>query len=237
MRAFGLVVITVLLAAAAAQPAAAQDAGQDGGGISSTSISRCAGKVGIETRRDDPAFGLLVLDGMPWVTIERTEEKVGSQTIATTVTGIGAERRRDGTMAPFRFTCLLDDRGNAVMFHDTEVQLDIGDTLPPALVVGGTAGLAEHTAVLPRGAELRLQLLDPASTGNPIVTEQVVRSAWEEQIPFALRVPRGLALGGHKLELTARLVADGKLLFQLAKPVALTSDDFGKPVAFTMTRP
>ena len=71
--------------------AAGQDiGGQDTGGLSSNALSRCAGKVGRDTRQADPAFGIIMLDGMPWMAIERTEEKVGSQLIATTVTSNGA---------------------------------------------------------------------------------------------------------------------------------------------------
>ena len=71
-------------------------------------------------RQADPAFGVIALDGIPWVTIERTEEKVGIQSISTTVTGTGARRRRDGTSVPFRFTCVLNSKGEALMFHTSQ---------------------------------------------------------------------------------------------------------------------
>ncbi len=70
--------------------------GQDTGGLSSNALSRCAGKVGRDTRQADPAFGIIMLDGMPWMSVERTEEKVGSQPITATVTSNGALLRHKG---------------------------------------------------------------------------------------------------------------------------------------------
>jgi hypothetical protein len=90
---------------------------QEAGGISSPPLSRCAGKIGLDARQSDAAFGIIMLNGAPWLSIERTEEKVGSQPIASTVTGTGSQRRRNRTMAPFRFTCLLDDKGEVVMLQ------------------------------------------------------------------------------------------------------------------------
>ena len=46
--------------------------------MSSVAIARCAGKASAAIREADPAFGFIALDGMPWVTIERTEEKVAA---------------------------------------------------------------------------------------------------------------------------------------------------------------
>ncbi|MDP1965969.1 MAG: hypothetical protein Q8K93_27655 [Reyranella sp.] len=68
----------------------------DEGGISSPAISRCAGKVGIDTRQSDAAYGVITFDDRLWVTIERTEELAGAQLITTTVTGMGALHRRNG---------------------------------------------------------------------------------------------------------------------------------------------
>ena len=130
--------LTALLACALASPALARD-----GGISSLAISRCAGKVGVDTRQSDAAFGLIAIDGIPWVTIERTEQSVGTQPITTTVTGLGALHRRNGTSVPFRFTCVLDAKGQALMFHATHLMRKLGDALPPATFVVGSATYAD----------------------------------------------------------------------------------------------
>jgi uncharacterized lipoprotein YbaY len=220
------------LALLLAAPAAAQDSG----GISSTALSRCAGKIGLETRQDDAAFVGIMLNGIPWVNIERTEEKVGSQFIATTVTGTGLQRFRRGQMMPFHFTCLLDDKGEAVMFHFTRMGPDAGTQLAAATLVGGTAAYREKMA-LPNGAELRVQLLDRAK-GMPgdIVAEQVVRSGWETPILFALRAPADLKTEGRKLVVTARLVLGRKTLFELKEPHAIAADGLHKPLELVMTK-
>lgn len=198
--------------------------GQDTGGLSSNALSRCAGKVGRDTRQADPAFGIIMLDGMPWMSVERTEEKVGSQPITTTVTSNGALLRHKGTTAYFRFTCLLDEKGEAVMFHMRRADPRIGDGLPAALTVRGTAGYRTRNA-LPRGAELRVQLLDQsASPQGQILAEQVVRSGWVVPIPFEMRLPKDTSLDGRKLAVVARLVVERHVIFQLAQPHPLTGD-------------
>ncbi len=207
---------------------------QDSDGISSSAISRCAGKLGLDTRQHDAAFGVLMIDGMPWVTIERTEEKMGTQMIATTVTGTGERRRRDGTAVPFRFTCLLDPKGQAVMFHLGHVAPSLGDTLPPAIIIAGSATYLQRMA-LPQGAELRVQLLDIAKRpGGDILAEQVVRSGWQVPIPFALRLPKDTAMEGRKLVLAARLVAGRQILFQLPQPRPIGGNDFQSPIELTL---
>jgi hypothetical protein len=67
-----------LLLAGVAMPAFAQDVG----GLSSTALSRCAGRVGLDTRQSDAAFGVIGLDGLPWLATERTEDSVGTQPIS-----------------------------------------------------------------------------------------------------------------------------------------------------------
>ncbi|HJQ58499.1 MAG TPA: YbaY family lipoprotein [Vineibacter sp.] len=211
--------------------------GQEPGGISSGAISRCAGKIGTDTRQSDAAFGVIMLDGMPWVTIERTEQQMGAQMIATTVTGNGARRRRDGTSVPFRFTCVLDTKGQAVMFHTSQIVAGLGDALPAATVIAGTATYQEKVA-LPRGAELRVQLLDTAKApAGEIMAEQVVRSGWQVPIPFALRLPKDTPLEGRKLVIAARLVAARQTLFQLKEAHAISGDDFRKPIELTLEKP
>ena len=224
--------VAVPIALVLASPALAQEPG----GISSSSISRCAGKVALDTRLLDAAFGIIMIDGMPWVTIERTEEKMGAQMVATTVAGTGARRRRDGTTVPFRFTCLLDQRGQALMFHATQVVPAMGDALPPATVVAGSATYLQRMA-LPPGAELRVQLLDVArGPAGDILAEQVVRSGWQVPIPFALRLPRHTALEGRKLAIEAQLVAARQTLFQLKEPRQVSGDELRKPVELTLDK-
>jgi len=180
----------ILLACTLAAPALAEDTG----GISSAVISHCAGKIGVETRQADAAYGLIALDGIPWLAIERTEESVGTQPIKITVTGTGAQHRRNGTSVPFRFTCVLDANGDALMFHASDLMIKLRDELPPAIVVEGSTAYPEKM-MLPRGAELRVQLLDLSkSPAGEIMAEQVVRSGWQVPIPFALRLPRDTAL-------------------------------------------
>lgn len=215
-----------------ATPAMAQDTG----GISSTDLSRCAGKIGLETRADDAAFVAIMLDGIPWVTIERTEEKVGSQSIATTVTGTGAQRQRRGGTVPFLYTCLIDEKGEAVMFHSTRLRPEAGQLLPPATTIAGSATYREKMA-LPHGVELRVQLLDMAKDPQgEIVAEQVVRSGWAVPIAFALRAPSDLKPAGRKLVVAARMALGHKTLFQLKQPQAIAAGDLAKPVDLVLEK-
>jgi uncharacterized lipoprotein YbaY len=224
--------LPVLLAASITSPALA---GPDGG-ISTPMLSRCAGKAGLETRQSDAAFGLLSLDGAPWLSIERTDEAVGIQPIMTTVTGTGSRHRRNGTSVPFRFTCVLDASGHALMFHASLLMPKLGDTLPPATVISGAATLAEKTA-LPRGVELQLQLFDIArSADGELLAEQVVRSGWQVPIPFALRLPASFSPEGRKLILMARLVAAHQVQYRLPAPRVLTDREIHAPVVLTLER-
>lgn len=224
--------LPVLLAASIASPALA---GPDGG-ISTPMLSRCAGKAGLETRQSDAAFGLLSLDGAPWLSIERTDEAVGIQPIMTTVTGTGSRHRRNGTSVPFRFTCVLDANGQALMFHAGLLMPKLGDTLPPATVISGAVTLAEKIA-LPRGVELQLQLFDIArSADGELLAEQVVRSGWQVPIPFALRLPASFSPEGRKLILMARLVAAHQVQYRLPAPRVLTDREILAPVVLTLEK-
>jgi uncharacterized lipoprotein YbaY len=230
-----------ILPAIAAIVLAAPALAQEPSGISSSALSRCAGKVGVDTRRSDPAFGTIMLDGMPWTTIERTEEKLGAQVITTMVTGTGARRRRDGTLVTFRFTCGLDSEGQALMFQASQLLPGPSEASALATVVAGSAAYARKMA-LPHGAELRIQLLDaaaqsPAVDGpiEPVIlTEQVVRSGWEAPIPFALHVPKHTRLEGRQLLITARLVVRHRSLFQLTEPHVVTGEDLHKPLKLVL---
>ena len=230
-----------ILPAIAAIVLAAPALAQEPSGISSSALSRCAGKVGVDTRRSDPAFGTIMLDGMPWTTIERTEEKLGAQVITTMVTGTGARRRRDGTLVTFRFTCELDTKGQALMFQASQLLPVPSEASALATVVAGSAAYARKMA-LPHGAELRIQLLDAAAQSpavdrpiEPVIlTEQVVRSGWEAPIPFALHVPKYTRLEGRQLLITARLVVQHQSLFQLTEPHVMTEEDLHKPLKLVL---
>src|SRR5262249_36251981 len=228
MRKIGLSVMACLVSGSAYA--------QDSGAISSPVLSRCAGRAGTETRAADPAFVSLALDGVPWLTIEQTDEMIGSQPISETVTGIGYRRRRDGTKVPFRFTCVLNFDGPALMIHISHLMLRLGDDLPPAIIVEGAATYAEKIP-LPKGIELQVRLLDVSkSSAGEVLTEQVVRSGWQEPIAFALRLPKETALAGRKLVVTARLVLAHQVLFQLKEPRAITGDDLHKFLTLTLDK-
>jgi uncharacterized lipoprotein YbaY len=223
-----------ILPAVTAIVLAAPALAQDPAGISSSAISRCAGKVGMDTRQSDPAFAIIMLDGLPWTTVGRTEEKLGAQVIVTTVTGTGARRRRDGTSVTFRFTCELDSKGQALMFHARQLLPGQSDGSAPATMVAGSAAYARKMA-LPRGAELQVQLLDIAkSPAGYILTEQVVRSGWEVPIPFALHLPWDAPLEGRTLVVTARVVVRHQSLFQLTEPHVITGEDLHKPIQLVL---
>jgi hypothetical protein len=146
------------------------EAARDDGGLSLPALSRCAGIAGTEMREADPAFGLVMLDGVPWLTLQRDDE-------AVLLTSTGTLKRRNGAIVPFRFSCLLDERGRAVMFRVSLVEPDAryAAPLPPSRLVVGSAAL-DTKDKLPRGAELRLQLLDTAKQGAAeLLAEQVVR--------------------------------------------------------------
>jgi uncharacterized lipoprotein YbaY len=228
MYKFGIFVMACLVAGSAHA--------QEAGAISSPALSRCAGKVGAETRIADPAFVSLGLDGMPWLTIERLDDTVGSQAISVTVTGTGYRRKRDGTTVPFRFTCVLDFQGQALMFHASPLMRQLGDDLPPAITVEGAATYLEKMP-LPRGVELQVQLLDVSkSLTGEVLAEQVVRSGWQVPIPFALRLPKETSLADRKLVVTARLVLAHQVLFQLKVPRAVNGDDLHQLLALTLDK-
>jgi Type III secretion system lipoprotein chaperone (YscW) len=213
-------VLAAILAIFLAAPAMAQEPG----GISTTVISRCAGKAGLDARQADSAFGVIMLDGMPWLTTEEIDEQVGSQKATMAVTGTGWMRRRNGSQVPIRFTCMLDGKGQALMFHAHKLLPGVRDGLGPARLLMGSVTYAEKMA-LPHGAELRVQLRDGAgSSPGTILAEQVVRSGWAVPIPFALRLPQDAPLQDRKLSLTASLVLDHQTLFQLGEPLALEGD-------------
>jgi uncharacterized lipoprotein YbaY len=222
---------SALLASVIAMPALAQDSG----GLSSSAISRCAGKAGTETRQADPAFGAIALDGIPWVTIERTEKR-WHPVHFNHGNGHGARRRRDGTSVPFRFTCVLNSKGEALMFHTSQLLTRMRDELPPSNFVEGSATYLEKMAP-PRGLELRVQLLDISKPSNvEVLTEQVLRTGWHVPIPFFLRLPKDTSFEGRKLVVDARMVLAHQTLFKLKEPRGISAADLGNSVDLTLVK-
>ena len=134
----------------------------------------------------------------------------------------------------------LDAQGQALMFHATPLMRRLGDVLPPAIVIEGAATYREKMA-LPRGVELRVQLLDvtkapPGSSGGEVLAEQVVRSGWHVPIPFALRLPRETSFEGRKLAIAARLVLAHQALFELRQPLPVVGTDFLKPIELVLEK-
>jgi uncharacterized lipoprotein YbaY len=137
---------------------------------------------------------------------------------------------------PFRFICMINQNGEAVVFHTSHLLPRLGDRLPPAVAVTGSATYAEKVAP-PRGVELRVQLLD-RSKGLPgeIVAEQVVRTGWSVPIPFTLRLPTDSVAPGRTFTLVAQLVLGRQVLFKLAEPRMVTAADLGKPIDLTLSK-
>ena len=209
--------------------AAAEDMFKNEGGISSPLLSRCAGKFGAEVRAADSAFPALALFGVPWMTIEPTQQTVNGDRIVAIVTGIGAHNRRRGEIAALRFRCLIDDKGDAASFTWRELLPERHEALPPATVLRGTAYYAPKTTLAP-GTELCVQLFDRASAPPVLLTEAVVRSSWVEPIPFGLLVPPDMKLGGRKLVIEMRIALGSQILFRLKEPKVLALDQLQQPI-------
>ncbi len=120
LAAIGMVVI-----GAGAASLTGQDGSTDPGGVSTAALSRCAGVAGLELREADASFGELMLDGVPWLSAQHDRQTV-------VLSSTGALRRRNGTIVPFRFSCVLDDGNHATLFRITSAGAD--DTLPPSRV-------------------------------------------------------------------------------------------------------
>lgn len=209
---------------------------QDEHGLSSLDISRCAGRIGLDLRSVDEAFVAFALDGVPWISAEEADVSVGTQIVSTTITGSGWLRRRGGTVANFRYTCLLDANRQALMAHMGMIERRVGDSSPPATTISGAASFPK-TPPLPRGIELRLQMLDRSGLTAEIMAEQVVRSGWPQPIPFALRIPKTVSLTDRKLALSARVVLAHKTVFALANPRPLDLGDLERPIELVLEPP
>jgi uncharacterized lipoprotein YbaY len=195
-------------------------------------LSRCAGKAGSTVRQGDPAFMTLALDGRPWMTIDRTED-ADSRSVLTTVTSNGWAKRRDGTSFLFRFTCVLNAEGQATMFHASALLRDLGDRLPPAIVINGSA-IHPQKEPLQRGIELQIQLVDTSQDPPGVLTEQVVRSGWHLPLGFSLRLPAGLSLENRSISLTARVVLAHRTLFALSEPRKLSQGELTRFVELNL---
>jgi uncharacterized lipoprotein YbaY len=179
----------------------------------------------------------IALDGLPWMTIEQTESTVGIQPISTTVTGTGWYRRRGGTTVFFRFTCVLDEQRQPVMFHASTLLHDLGDRLPPSVLIEGTAAYPDKSP-LPRGVELQVQLVDPSRPPESrIIAEQVVRSGWLVPMPFVLRLSKDTSLTDRTLLISARMVLAHQTLYELEQPRMVTAADLTKPLDLTLSKP
>jgi uncharacterized lipoprotein YbaY len=209
--------------------ASAQDKVRDQGGISSPLLWRCAGKFGAQLRAGDNAFPLLNLMGVPWMMIERTDQIVDGAHVVAIVTGTGVRTRRRGQVLGLSYRCLVDDGGEAVSFAWHHLLPERNEALPPAMVVRGTAYYRPRTQ-LPQGAELRVQLLDLAVDPPGLLTEAVVRSSWEEPIPFGLRLPPDVKLEGRKIAIAARLARGSSPLYGLNEPQALDPNQLQRPI-------
>jgi uncharacterized lipoprotein YbaY len=207
--------------------------GEEQNGISSPLLSRCAGKFGTELRAGDQAFPLFGLDGVPWLKVESTDQTLDGAHIVKTVTGIGVQSRRRGQVVGLRFTCLIDDRGEAVSFKWNDLLPERNEALPPAFVLRGTT-YYEPRIQLPAGTELRVQLFDRAVDPPELLTEEVVRSSWVEPIPYGLRLPPDIKLQGRKLVIDARLSEGSATLYRLKQPQLLTLDQLQQPIDLTM---
>jgi uncharacterized lipoprotein YbaY len=214
-------------------PTSAQDEIRDQGGISSPLLSRCAGKFGAQLRAGDEAFPLLSLMGVPWMKIERTDQRADGAHVVEIVTGIGARSQRRGQIVGLSFRCLIDDKGEAVSFTENNLMPERHEALPPAMLVRGTAYYTPRTQ-LPKGAELRVQLFDQGTDPPTLLTEAVVRSSWEEPIPFGLRLPPDMKLQGRKLALAVRLARGSSPLYGLKQPLALDPDRLQQPIDITI---
>lgn len=219
MKPTQLLIITtaLVLIGAGAASVTEQKTERDPDGISTAALSRCAGIAGRELREADAAFGGLMLDGVPWLSAREEPQAVA-------LSGTGALRRRNGTTVPFRFLCMLDLAGHAIRFR--MLPATAGDPLPLARPLRGIAVPAGLKAPLPRGAELRVQLLDIAKDpAGEILAEQVVRSGWEVPIHFALRVPTEVPLDGRQLAIGARIVLARSVIYRMERPHPLKAEE------------
>lgn len=222
-----------VLAMGSGLPAEARDNMLDQGGISTPLLSRCAGKFGPQLRAGDKAFPLLSLMGAPWMSVDHTDQTVDGAHIVGVVTGIGMRSRRRGEVVSLTYRCLIDDKGEAASFTWRDVLPERNEALPPATIVRGAAYYRPRTQ-LPLGAELRVQLLDRTVDPPMVLTETVVRSAWEEPMPFSLRLPPDMKPEGRNLAIAVRLARGSSPLYGLKEPLPLEPSQLALPINVTI---
>lgn len=123
------------------------------------------------------------------------------------------------------------------MFHASSLLRDLGDRLPPSIIVDGAATFAAN-APLPRGVELQVQLLDLLQPPTAqLLAEQVVRTGWHVPVAFALRLPRDTSLDDRNLVISARVVQGRQTLFELEKQLPLIAGDLHRSIILTLTKP
>ena len=219
--------IGMVLIGAGAASVTDQKPATDPGGISTAALSRCAGIAGLEIREADASFGELMLDGVPWFSVQYDQD-------AVVLSSTGALRRRNGTVVPFRFLCVLDNRKHATLFRITSAGID--ETMPSFRSINGMAVPVGLDGPLPHGVELRVQLLDiKKDPKGELLAEQVVRSSWAVPIPFALRVPADATLDGRHLAITARIVLARAVTYRMERPLALTPEELQRPVMLDLS--
>ncbi len=226
MRPVLLIVAAIGLVIVGAGAASVTGKSEPDTGISTIALSRCAGIAGIEMREADPAFGQIMLDGAPWLAAQHDDD-------AVVVNGTGTVRRRNGTTAPFRFFCVLDEAGHAKMFRIIPAA---GENIPASRLIEGVAMPVGVKSPLARGSELRVQLLDvKKDPKGELLAEQVVRSGWEVQIPFALRVPVDAKPADRQLVISARIVRARATIYRMKNARALTPGDLERPVRLDLS--
>ena len=131
---------------------------------------------------------------------------------------------------------MLDDQGQALVFHISNLVRNLGDELPPSIIVHGAASYLENIP-LPKGVELQVQLLDTSKLpAGEVLAEQVVRSGWYLPIPFALRLPKETSLADRKLVITARFLLARETLFQLQETRIIAAGDMHKFTILTLDK-
>lgn len=123
------------------------------------------------------------------------------------------------------------------MFHASSLLRNLGDRLPPSIIVDGSATFAAN-APLPRGVELQVQLLDLLQPPTArVLAEQVVRTGWHVPVAFSLRLPGDTSLDDRNLVISARVVQGHQTLFELEEQRPLIAGDLHRSIILTLTKP
>jgi uncharacterized lipoprotein YbaY len=134
----------------------------------------------------------------------------------------------------FRYTCLIDGNGEAVAFNSTDLLPEERQAAPSGTILRGNAFYRPRIR-LPRGAELRVQLLDATrSPAGEVLTEAVVRSSWVEPMPFGLRLPPDIKFDGRKLVVDARLAVGSATLYRLKQRHTIAAGELQKSITLML---